>query len=73
MTTATASIRPCRVRAGYDPYPVGDKFSRFKTSPASLQMTPVTSRLWTNPFGTPWMDLANYAIMTILEMVEGKG
>ena len=32
---------------------LGDKFSRLRPSPASLQMTPVSSRLRTNPFGTP--------------------
>lgn len=40
--------------AGYDPYPVGGTSSPgLRPSPASLQMTPVSSRLRTNPFGTP--------------------
>lgn len=32
---------------------LGDKFSRFKTLSRLSAMTPVSSRLRTNPFGTP--------------------
>ena len=69
--------------AGYDPYPVGglamtrirlgDKFSRFKTLSRLDYTDAGQQQVADESIRDTLMDLANYAIMTILEMDEEKG
>ena len=58
MTTVTASTRPSSARIR-----LGDKFSRFKTLSRSGEQ-----KVNDESIRDTLIDLANYAIMTVLEM-----
>lgn len=52
---------------------LGDKFSRFKTLSRFLETGVEKRKVSDESIRDTLMDLANYAIMTILEMEKGSG